>query len=116
VYGVFEGRTPCQGVARILERAVAPGCAKLKWRLTLYQHPDYRRPTTFQLEGTMYRSDRVEGPYTTSDKGVITLERPNRTPLVTLLKVSDDAVMFLDQSGNLLVGNASFSYTLERRK
>ena len=26
------------------------------------------------------------------------------------------AGMFLDQSGNLLVGNASFSYTLERRK
>jgi hypothetical protein len=36
--------------------------------------------------------------------------------LVSLLKVNDDAVMFLDQSGNLLVGNASFSYTLERRK
>ena len=116
VYGVFEGRTPCQGVARILARTVAPGCPKLKFRLTLYQNPDNRRPTTFKLEGTLYRSDRVEGPYTLSDKGVITLEGPNRTTLISLLKVTDDAVMFLDHAGNLLVGNASFSYTLERRK
>jgi hypothetical protein len=116
VYGVFEGRTPCLGVARVLGRTVAPGCPKLKFRLTLYQNPENRRPTTFKLEGTLYRSDRVEGPFTLSDKGVITLEGPNRTTLISLLKVSDDAVMFLDQSGNLLVGNASFSYTLERRK
>jgi len=116
VYGVFEGRTPCQAVARLLARTVAPGCPKLKFRLTLYQNPENRRPTTFKLEGTLYRSDRVEGAFTLSDKGVITLEGPNRTTLISLLKVSDDAVMFLDQSGNLLVGNASFSYTLERRK
>jgi hypothetical protein len=116
VYGVFEGRTPCLGVARLLARTVAPGCSKLKWRLTLYQNPDNRRPTTFKLEGTLYRSDRVEGPLTLSDRGVITLEGPNRTTLISLLKVNDDAVMFLDQSGNMLVGNASFSYTLERRK
>jgi hypothetical protein len=116
VYGVFEGRTPCQAVARLLARAVAPGCPKLKFRLTLYQNPENRKPTTFKLEGTLYRSDRVEGPFALSDKGVITLEGPNRTTLISLLKVNDDAVMFLDQSGNLLVGNASFSYTLERRK
>ncbi|HXT68155.1 MAG TPA: hypothetical protein VN700_00250 [Vicinamibacterales bacterium] len=116
VYGVFEGRTPCQGVARLLAREVAPGCPKLKFRLTLYQNPDNRRPTTFKLEGTLYRADRVEGPFALSEKGVITLEGPNRTTLISLLKVSDDAVMFLDRSGNLLVGNASFSYTLERKK
>jgi hypothetical protein len=116
VYGVFEGRTPCQAVSHLLARTVAPGCPKLKFRLTLYQNPDNRTPTTFKLEGTLYRTDRVEGPFTISDKAVITLEGPNRTTLISLLKVSDDAVMFLDQSGNLLVGNASFSYTLERRK
>ena len=116
VYGVFEGRTPCLGVARLLARAVAPGCPKLKFRLTLYQNPENRKPTTFKLEGTLYRSDKVEGPFALSDKGVITLKRPNGTTLISLLKVSDDAVMFLDENGNLLVGNASFSYTLERRK
>ena len=116
VYGVFEGRTPCLGVARLLERTVAPGCPKLKFRLTLFQNPDNRKPTTFKLEGTLYRSDRVEGAYTVSDKGVITLEGPNHATLISLLRVNDDVVMFLDRSGNLLVGNASFSYTLERRK
>ena len=116
VYGVFEGRTPCQGVAGVLARPVAPGCPKLKWRLTLYQNPDDQKPTTFKLEGTLYRSDRAEGPYSISDTGVITLEGPNRGTLISLLKVNDDVVMFLDKSGNLLVGNASFSYTLERRR
>jgi len=116
VYGIFEGRTPCQGVARLLARAVAPGCPKLKFRLTLYQNPDNHTPTTFKLEGTLYRSDRVEGPLKISDKSVFTLQRQDRTTLISLLKVSDDAVMFLDESGQLLVGNALFSYTLERRK
>jgi hypothetical protein len=116
VYGVFEGRTPCHGLARALARAVDPGCARLKWRLTLYQDPESQRPTTFKLEGSMFRSDRLEGPWTISDRDVVRLEGPNRTALVSLLKVDDDAVMFLDRSGSLLVGNASFSYTLERRK
>jgi hypothetical protein len=116
VYGVFEGRTPCQGVALELARTVAPGCPKLKFRLTLLQDPATHRPTTFKLEGTLYRSDREEGPWRISDKGVVTLEGPNRTTLISLLRVSDDAVMFLDRSGRLLVGNALFSYTLERRK
>ena len=116
VYGVFEGRTPCQRVALALARTVDPGCARLKWRLTLYQNPDNETPTTFKLEGSMFRSDRLEGPWTISDKDVVRLEGPNRTTLVSLLKVDDDAVMFLDRSGSLLVGNASFSYTLERRK
>ena len=116
VYGIFEGRTPCQAVAHELARAIAPGCPKLKFRLTLLQDPVNQKPTTFKLEGTLYRSDREEGTWTISDKGVLTLERPNRTTLISLLQVSDAAVMFLDRSERLLVGNASFSYTLERRK
>jgi hypothetical protein len=116
VYGVFEGRTPCLGVARELARTVAPGCPKLKWRLTLLQDAASHKPTTFKLEGTLYRSEREEGPWTISDNSVVTLEHADRTPLVSLLKVGDDTVMFLDRSQNLLVGNASFSYTLERRK
>lgn len=116
VYGIFEGRTPCLGVARELSRVVAPGCPKLKFRLTLLQDSASHKPTTFKLEGTLYRSEREEGRWKISEKGVVTLERPNGTILISLLRVSDDAVMFLDRSGRLLVGNALFSYTLERRK
>jgi hypothetical protein len=116
VYGVFEGRTPCQGVARALARTVAPGCARLKWRLTLLQNPADQKPATFKLEGSLFRSDRLEGMWSISNTGIVTLHGPDRAPLVSLLEVDDDAMMFLDRSGNLLVGNASFSYTLERRK
>lgn len=116
VYGVFEGRTPCQSVARMLGRPVARGCAKLKFRLTLLQDAATRRPATFKLEGSLYRSEREEGLWTISGNGVVALQRADRSPLISLLKVSDDAVMFLERAGKLLVGNASFSYTLERRK
>ena len=116
VYGTFEGRTPCQRVALAMGRTVDPGCARLKWRLTLLQDPATQKPTTFRLEGSMFRADKQTGPWTISDRGVITLEDPNHTTLVSLLKVEDDALMFMDRANRLLVGNASFSYTLERRK
>jgi hypothetical protein len=31
VFGVFDGRTPCQGIARDLQIQVAAGCAKSKF-------------------------------------------------------------------------------------
>ena len=39
VFGVFEGRTPCNGISRELNRPEKAGCIKAKWRVTLYQKP-----------------------------------------------------------------------------
>jgi hypothetical protein len=38
VFGVFEGRSPCHGIARELKLPQHGGCNKVKWRVTLYQN------------------------------------------------------------------------------
>lgn len=35
--GVFDGKTPCQELAKYLNEQEKPECTKIKWRLTLYK-------------------------------------------------------------------------------
>jgi hypothetical protein len=129
VFGVFEGRTPCQGIARELKRNVDPASAKVKWRVTLYQNPEAARresrptvPTTYKIEGSLHRRAPGEGNWTIT-RG--TQKDPNATvyrlaatesePALLLLKGDDNVLFFLDQNQNPLVGHCEFSYTLNRR-
>jgi hypothetical protein len=115
VYGVFEGRTPCQGVARAMGLTVDPSCVKVKWRVTLYQDPEARTPSTYKVEGSLYRDARSEGRWT------IARGQPGALPVIrlessaTFVQADDDVLLFADRQGDPLVGNASFSYTLDRR-
>jgi len=115
VYGVFEGRTPCQGVARAMRMTVDPSCAKVKWRVTLYQDPQTRTPSSYKVEGSLYRGAKSEGRWT------IAQNQPGALPVIrlessaTFVQADDDVLLFADRQGNPLVGNASFSYTLDRR-
>ena len=49
VFGIFEGRSPCLGIARQLKISTTADCIKLKWNLTLYRDPVTFRPSTFTL-------------------------------------------------------------------
>src|SRR5688572_33367314 len=51
VFGVFQGRTPCQEIAAELGISVREECTKRKIHLTLFQDPLTARPTTFQSKG-----------------------------------------------------------------
>lgn len=55
VFAVFEGRSPCHGIARELNLPQHEGCHKVKWRVTLYKHPETSAPATYKVEGTFYR-------------------------------------------------------------
>jgi hypothetical protein len=121
VLGIFEGRSPCQGIARALKIPVEAGCMKAKWRVTLYQNPETRAPTTYKVEGSLYRRGAREGSLTLT-RG--TPKDPNATvyrlasntePDLFLLKGDDNVLFFLDQDRNPRVGHAGFSYTLNRR-
>jgi hypothetical protein len=122
VFAVFEGRTPCQGIARELNIRVGAGCAKAKWRVTLFQHPQTRQPTTYKIEGTLHRSAR-EGSWRI-DRGrggdptaiVYRLAPTGSERGLQLLKGDDHVVFLLDQQGRTLAGHAEFSYTLDRRR
>jgi hypothetical protein len=115
VYGVFEGRTPCQGGARAAGVTVDPSCAKVKWRVTLYQDPQTRTPSTYKIEGSLYRGARSEGRWTMAPA------RPGVLPVIrlessaTFVHADDNVLLFADRAGNPLVGHALFSYTLDRR-
>jgi len=116
VYAVFEGRTPCQGIARELGlgKSINPGCHKAKWRLTLYQDPATSAPAGYKIEGTLFRRNARKGSwnFVTGDPAV--LELSGDAPLY-LRKASEDVLFLLARSRDWMIGNADFAYTLNRR-
>ena len=123
VFGIFDGRTPCQGIARELEAAPRPGCWKAKWRLTLFHDPKTHEPTTYRLEGTVYRSQPREGSWrvTRGIPGlpaaeVYELAPANGESQASLLKGDERVLFFLGRDRRPLTGNATNAYTLDRSR
>ncbi len=121
VYGVFEGRPPCNEIAKQLQIPIEGDCPKLKWRLTLYQDPVTKIPTTYALEGSFFREKERLGKWTTrkgmpSNPGAIVLQLDSDKPLeyFYFLKGDDNVLFILDENKNFRVGNVNFSYTLNR--
>lgn len=121
VLGVFEGRTPCQELARQLNVVTSAECNKIKWRLILFQDPATHAPTSYRLEGFVYRKPPRTGKWrilkgTTTDPQAIVyqLDPEIAGGFQSFLKGDDNILFFLDKERNLLVGNEDFSYTLNR--
>ena len=121
VFGVFEGRSPCHGIARELKLPQHAGCTKVKWRLTLYQNPETSAPTTYKIEGTLHRRSAREGTWSitrgaaTDPNAVVYRLGPTQTEAALLLLKADDNIMFfLNQNREPMVGHGEFSYTLNR--
>lgn len=118
VYGVFEGRTPCIGIAQELKIPKDAGCTKVKWRVTLYQNPETQAPTTYTIEGSLHRQAPRKGTWgIIPGKGetIFRLEATKTEPALFLRKGDENVLFFVDQKGKPLVGHADFSYTLNRR-
>jgi hypothetical protein len=123
VFGVFEGRTPGIGIARELGFSEDPGCLKVKWRITLFQNPETKTPTTCRVENSLYRGRAREGRWTIT-KG--TAENPNAVvyslaateagPELCLLKGDENVLFLLNHRKEPMVGHADFSYSLNRRQ
>jgi hypothetical protein len=116
VFAVFEGRTP-RGIARAM-KIDTEDRMKAKWRLTLYQDSKTKTPTTYKIEGTLYRKEAREGTWSVvRDKGaeVYQLSKTTTQAELLLLKGDDNVLFFLGQDRKPLVGHANFSYTLNRR-
>lgn len=122
VFGVFEGRSPCVGISRELKIALDMHRMKAKWRVTLFQNPETKSPTTYKVEGTLHRRGAREGSWsiirgTQADPAamVYRLEPHKGEEALFLLKGDDNVLFFLDQKRKPLVGHADFSYTLNRK-
>ena len=122
VFGVFEGRTPCQGIAHDLSIPCPASCMKAKWRVTLYRAVGETATARYKIEGTLFRASPREGNWkmvrgaaVDPDVTVYQLgaDQPNSRALF-LMKGDDNVLFFLNQSRELLTGHHEFSYTLNR--
>src|SRR3954471_5496761 len=131
VYGVFEGRTPCD-VAAMIDAPLPGGCHRLDWRLTLFQDAKTRGLTTYRLEGSLFGSGPREGDVSPLDgtpfdptARVLKLELPAAARSedgaaqgpgpVYLMRGDDDVLFILDRAGKLGLGDRESNYVLSRR-
>jgi len=121
VFGVYEGRTPCD-VSLTLKLDAPADCGKVRWRLTLFQDAKSRALTNYRLESALLSGAR-EGAVSHLDgtpfdplAKVLKLEGAGSQEPVYLLRADDDVLLFLDSTGKLGLGNRDFNYVLNRRK
>ncbi len=121
VLGVFDGRTPCRELAGMLNEKTIPECIKIKWRLVLYRDPDTQAPSTYTLEGFIYRNPPRSGKWQIikgagKDRNAVVYQLDPDKPAQSLYfyKGDDNVLFFLDRQKNFMVGYNDFSYTLNR--
>jgi hypothetical protein len=135
VLGVFVASSPCD--AAIRPHSGIPlqvNCELIQWQLTLFQHPQTKRPTRYKLKWAYGMSQ----PNTTGLKGggtkrertgnwvmgkgsqadpaaeVLLLDPDKPTTSIALLKLEDRLLHVLDDERALMIGNGAWSYTLNR--
>jgi hypothetical protein len=120
VYGIFGGRTPCTSLVRTLRISLTDGCQRLKWRVTLFQDADTRKPTTYRIEGSLHHTGRegawhiVRGTASDPDAVVYQLDGTKAEGPMLLWKADDNVLFLLDEHKQPLVGTIDFSYTFSR--
>ena len=118
VYGVFAGRTACQEFMKELNLDANPYCIKRKMKIILYKDSATGKPTTYETKGMGKWSGKgnwfiLQGTLTDPRATVFQVKLDANTSLF-LLKGDDNVLFILDKNRNFLIGNAKFSYTLNR--
>ena len=115
---VFDGRTPCKEFAKDHGIAVNPNCIKFKWRLTLNRDPRTLEPTTYTARRIVYDITDNTGKWTIRKTGpttqIIQLNPDETGRSISLLMLDNKVLYFLDRNGQPYVGNADFSFALNR--
>jgi len=122
VYGIFEGRSPCDaGIRRQIGGEVLAGLDHLKWQLILFQDSVTRQPTTYMLRNEMFERKPLTGKWRVVkdinnilSASVIILEHEQPDKPLYLLKGDENVLFILDDHFGFLTGDQDFSYTLNR--
>jgi hypothetical protein len=121
VYGVFHGRIPCQDIGTDLGIEVPANCEKLKWGFTFFYDPKTHRPTTYMLEGSLFRDvarvgkwSIVRGAEKYPDAVVFQLDPGKQGQPLYILKGDDNVLFILDRNKKARVGGDYLSYTFSR--
>lgn len=132
----FVGSTPCDLASRKFLGGIAPEapCHCIAWRLILLRTGDVQESGTYTLEvtygipGSNDPNQLVEGPMAklqgkwdivrgskaNSQAVVYRIHRNESDQTLLLSKVSERLIHFLNQDKTMRVGNAGWSYTLNR--
>jgi len=121
VFGIFEGRPPCQEMARQINVDKGEACTHLKWRLMLFVDSGTGHPAYFTSELGLYGGTKHKGNWQLK-KGapfdpnawLIILDYDKPKESFTLWKGDDNVLFILDEHNQFRTGNLNFSYSLNR--
>jgi hypothetical protein len=121
VYGIFEGRSPCEQISKLMGANLPADLDHLKWQLILFQGSITRKPTTFSLATEMFDRRSLTGKWNIAhgaknnpDATLIILNCENPAKKMNLLKGDENVLFILDENLDFMPGNGDFSYTLNR--
>jgi hypothetical protein len=135
VLGVFEGITPCSSTNPPLPQIPEDTtCEMMIWSLTLHQNPATGKPTTYKLVsayGLPQQNTRglqgggtalnlegkwtiIQGAKADPDAVVYQLNPDVQEDMVNFIKLDENLLHVLTADKRLMVGNAGWSYTLNR--
>jgi len=123
VYGIFEGRSPCESISRQLGAKMPADCDHLKWQLILFRDSVSLKPTTFTLTTEMFDRKPLTGKWSivygsknSLDAPCIALDWRKPGKSLYLLKGDENVLFILDENLDFLKGDLNFSFTLNRVK
>lgn len=117
----FEGRTPCETIAKQMKWSVSKECWKIKWLMVLNRDPQTLEPGTFEIRQTNINGEKLQGNWylnTSAAGNILTLDIKNAGPgrQLQFLVGDENVLFFLDEQQHPLTGNSEFSFTLNRRR
>jgi len=121
IYGVFEGRTPCEPISYQISGQTAANCDHLKWQIIFFRDSITNLPSNFIFTSELFDRHPQTGKWriihgTKEEPSAIIYELDfdsGNKPLF-LLKGDENVLFVLDEKQHALSGNQDFSYTLNR--
>lgn len=121
VYGIFEGRSPCAQISKLIGADLPADLDHLKWQLILYRDSVTLKPTTFSLTTEMFDRKPMTGKWSIGHGAknnpnaiVYALDWGQPGKVIRLLKGDENVLFILDENLEFMTGDADFSYTLNR--
>ncbi len=119
----YEGRTPCQEIAgEHPEMKATASCFKIKWRLVLHRDSITYQPTTCTIRNIVDNQPRdvpgtwevIHGTATNPHAILYSIQADNLTGPMLFFAGDENILFFLDRNFEPLIGNADFSFTMNR--
>lgn len=121
LFGIFEGRSPCAQINKLIGANLPADLDHLKWQVIFYRDSVTLKPTTFSLITEMFDRKPMTGKWTITHGAknnptatIYALDWGQPGKVIHLLKGDENVLFVLDENLEFMTGDADFSYTLNR--